>query len=230
MSRQLALGLRLKASARFDNFIAESSAELVDQLQRCASGQGETFFACWGAPGSGKSHLLQAACQHAADAGRSVSYVSLRDHAALEPELLEGWENFDLVCIDDIDAIAGDARWETALFHLYNRIRERGAQLIISAARPPARLDIDLADLRSRLSWGVVYQLQPLRDQQLLQALQMRARERGCEIPDDTAAYLLKRLPRDTASLFDMLEHLDQASLVAQRKLTVPFVKAVLNL
>lgn len=230
MSRQLALGLQLRTSARFENFVAGSNAELVDQLRRCAEGRGEAFFACWGAPGSGKTHLLQASCHHAASDGRSATYVSLREHAALQPVLFEGWEAFDLVCIDDIEAVAGDARWENALFHLYNRVRERGGCLVISALGAPARLNIHLPDLRSRLAWGVGYQLKPLTDAQLLQALQLRARQRGCEIPDDTAGYLLKRLPRDTASLFDMLERLDEASLEAQRKLTVPFVKSVLSL
>ena len=197
MSEQLALRLQLKASARFSNFVAGPNAEPVSQLRQAACGQGETFFFCWGGPGSGKTHLLQACCHHAASAGRAVAYVSLRDTAGLSPALLEGWDQFDLVCVDDVDAIAGDSGWEEALFHLYNRMRESGSTLIVSAGAAPAQLRIGLPDLLSRLGWGVVYQLKPLDDAQRMQALRLRAQQRGFEMPYETASYLLRRLPRD---------------------------------
>ena len=230
MAEQLPLRLQLKASARFGNFIAGPNAELIGQLRQVASGQGEAFFFCWGSAGSGKTHLLQASCHQATAQGRSVAYVSLRDAAGLSPALLEGWEQFDLVCVDDVDVIAGDPDWEEALFHLYNRMRESGSTLIVSAAAAPAQLRIGLPDLLSRLGWGVVYQLKALDDTQRMQALQLRARQKGCEMPDETASYLLRRLPRDMPALFDLLDQLDEASLAAQRKLTVPFVKSVLGL
>jgi DnaA family protein len=230
MGEQLPLRLQLKASARFANFVAGPNLELIGQLRQAARGQGETFFFCWGAAGSGRTHLLQACCHQAASAGRAVAYVSLRDAAGLSTALLEGWEQFDLVCIDDVDTIAGDADWEEALFHLYNRMREAGSTLIVSAGAAPAQLRIGLPDLLSRLGWGVVYQLKALNDTQRMQALQLRAQQKGFAMPDETASYLLRRLPRDLPALFDLLEQLDEASLAAQRKLTVPFVKSVLGL
>ncbi len=230
MGEQLPLGLQLKASARFSNFVAGPNAELIGQLRQAARAPGETFFFCWGSAGSGRTHLLQACCHQAASDGRTVAYVSLRDTVGLSPALLDGWEQFDLVCVDDVDAIAGDPDWEEALFHLYNRMRESGSTLIVSASAAPAQLRIGLPDLLSRLGAGVVYQLKALDDSQRMQALQLRARQRGCEMPDETASYLLRRLPRDMPALFDLLDHLDQASLAAQRKLTVPFVKSVLGL
>ena len=230
MGEQLPLGLQLKASARFSNFVAGPNAELIGQLRQAARAPSETFFFCWGSAGSGRTHLLQACCHEAASDGRTVAYVSLRDTVGLSPALLEGWEQFDLVCVDDVDAVAGDPDWEEALFHLYNRMRESGSTLIVSASAAPAQLRIGLPDLLSRLGWGVVYQLKALDDTQRMQALQLRARQRGCEMPDETASYLLRRLPRDMPALFDLLDHLDQASLAAQRKLTVPFVKSVLGL
>ncbi len=230
MSRQLPLGLQLRASARFSNFVAGPNAETIAQLRQTAVGRGEAFFFCWGAPGSGKTHLLQACCQEAASMGLSVAYVSLRDSAALSPALFDGWEEFALACVDDVDAIAGDLRWEEALFHLYNRIRDGQRCLIVSAEAAPQQLHIALPDLVSRLGWGVVYQLRALDDDQRVEALQLRARQKGCEMPDETANYLLRRLPRDMPALFDLLDRLDEAALAAQRRLTVPFVKSVLGL
>ena len=230
MIQQLPLGIQLKSAARFANFIAGPNDELLDQLQRLANGRGEPFFLVWGSAGSGKSHLLQAVCHQAGGQGRTVIYLSLRDYSSLQPELLDGWEGYDLVCLDDMDAIAGQRRWEEALFYLYNRIRERGSSLVVSSKSAPGQLRLCLPDLRSRLGWGLIYQLKSLDDQQRLQALQLRARQRGCEMPDETGRYLMRRLPRNMPALFELLDQLDEASLVAQRKLTVPFVKSVLGL
>jgi len=230
MSRQLPLGLQLQASARFSNFLAGPNEELLGQLMQTTSGTGEPFFLLWGAAGSGKSHLLQAGCHLAADQGRTAAYVSLKDIPDLSPELLEGWESYQLVCVDDIHLIAGNQRWEEALFNLYNRIREQRGSLIVSSISMPAGHAFRLPDLVSRLGWGLVYQLNPLNDEQRLAALQQRARQRGCEMPAETGRYLLRRLPRDMPALFALLDKLDQASLAAQRKLTVPFVKSVLDL
>jgi len=229
MTRQLALELQLRASARFSGYVAGPNAELVRQLQSSALGEGETFVLCWGAAGSGKTHLLQACCHAATAHGRTAAYVSLREIDVMQPGVLEGWEQFDLVCLDDIELIAGHADWEEAVFHLYNRVREQGGRLVVSATCAPAQLGIELADLVSRLSWGVVYPIHTLDDDQRCEAMQLRARQKGCELPEETAVYLLRRLPRELPALFDTLDRLDDASLAAQRKLTVPFVKSVLE-
>ncbi|VAW83339.1 DnaA inactivator Hda (shorter homolog of DnaA) [hydrothermal vent metagenome] len=229
MSRQLALALQLRASARFSSYVAGPNAELVRQLRSSAVGEGEAFVLCWGASGFGKTHLLQACCHTATEHGRTVAYLSLNDIDVLPPAVLEGWEQFDLVCLDDIEQLASRADWEEAVFHLYNRVREQGGRLLVSAACAPARLDIGLADLLSRLSWGVVYPIHALDDEQRREAMQLRARQKGCELPDETAVYLLRRLPRELPVLFDTLDRLDEASLAAHRKLTVPFVKSVLE-
>jgi len=230
MIQQIPLGIQLKAAARFSNFVAGPNEELLDQLQLAANGRGEPFFLIWGSAGSGKSHLLQASCHHAASVGRTVAYLSLQDHLNVRPELLDGWDAYDLVCLDDMDAIAGQRQWEEAIFHLYNRIREQRGGLVVSSNSAPAHLPLCLPDLRSRLGWSLTYQLKFLDDQQRLQALQLRAQQRGCEMSDETGRYLMRRLPRDMPALFDLLDQLDEASLVAQRKLTVPFVKSVLGL
>jgi len=230
MNEQLPLGLQLRASARFANFVSAGNTELLGQLQRMAAGGPPCQLYCWGAAGCGKTHLLQACCRNADDAGRSAAYLSLRDNRELPPELLPGWENFQLVCLDDIDAVAGDEPWEEALFHFYNRLVDSGNQLLVSAALAPARLSIRLPDLASRLGAGLVYQLHALNDEQSLDAMRLRARERGFELPEETGRYLLRHVPRDLSALMTLLERLDTASLAAQRKLTVPFVKSVLGL
>ncbi len=139
-------------------------------------------------------------------------------------------EQLALVCIDNIECVAGDEPWEMAIFNLYNRILESGkTRLLITGDRPPRQLNLGLPDLASRLDWGQIYKLQPLSDEDKLQALQLRARLRGFEMPEDVCRFLLKRLDREMRSLFMTLDQLDHASITAQRKLTIPFVKEILS-
>ena len=230
MNEQLTLSLQLQASARFSSFVPGAHDELYRQLQLVAEGAAAGPLYGWGSPGTGKTHLLQACCHRAHSHGRSAAYLSLREFRQLSPEVLAGWETFDLVCLDDIDSIAGHADWEEALFHLYNRLQDTGKPLVVSAAMAPAQLPIRLPDLVSRLAAGLVYQLHPLDDDDSLQAMRLRANQCGFDLPEDTGRYLLRRLPRDLPALLGLLERLDSASLAAQRKLTVPFVKSVLKL
>ncbi len=227
---QLPLGLALRHDARFECFFGARNAELVTALQQAASGAGEAFIYIAGADGLGKTHLLQAACRHATQAGRSSTYLPLDARSDLAPEVLAGLEQMDLVCLDEIHSIAGDMAWERGVFDLFNRLREAGATLVVAGQQRPDRAGFMLPDLASRLTWGVTYILKPLAEGEVLAALDWRARSRGLELPVGTARFLIKRLPRDLSSAFDLLDRLDKASMVEQRRLTVPFVKAVLGL
>lgn len=218
---QLPLGIRLDDSATLANFIAEENAALLTVLQTDT----EPMVYVWGSSGCGKSHLLQAVCHASVRAGKRVMYLPLGAEEQLTPAILEGIEDTAVVCIDDLHMIAGDKLWEDALFHFYNRLRERGGHLRVTANVSPTALPIQLADLASRLQWGVTFQLLALGDNAKRQALQLRAHQRGFELPDEVANFLMKRFPRDMHTLFDLLNRLDMASLQAQRRLTIPFVK-----
>lgn len=230
MSGQLPLGIQLRDNASFANYYPGGNREVMRAVQRSAAGDGEQFIYLWGRRGIGKTHLLQAACRAAAARGAGCGYLALRQFREIPLAILDGLEDLALVCVDDIQCIAGHGDWETALFHLYNRLRDGGAHLIISAGAAPGGLGIALPDLASRLTWGLVLQLVPLDDYSKRVALQLRARARGFELPDNVARYLLRRSPRDMPALFALLDRLDQASLAAQRKLTIPFVKEVAGL
>ena len=229
MPVQLPLHIGLRDSATFNNFYPADNAQVLAQLQQCVSAEGERFIFIHGAIGAGKSHLLQAACHAVSEQGNSVVYLPLSQREQFSVEMLEGLEHMSLLCIDDLDAIAGDAEWEEAIFHLYNRVREAEAYLIVAANNHPSVLDVKLPDLQSRLVWGLLFMLRPLDEQQLTAALQLRAKGRGLELPDEVVAFLLKRCARDMNSLFDLLEKLDRESLVAQRKLTIPFVRQFID-
>ncbi len=228
MSTQLALPLGLRDDATFDNFFPGVNAHCVTALTAAASGSGYPFIYLWGQVGAGRSHLLQAACHLAAQKNRTCVYLPLCT-PDLAVQILHDLEHINLVCIDDIEAIAQDKVWEEGLFHLYNRVRDMGTTLLIAGAHPPQRLGLGLPDLVSRLAWGVVFQLHLLSDEEKLAALAMRAKLRGLVLSDEVGQFLLRRCPRNMTQLFSILDRLDKASLQAQRKLTIPFVKSVLG-
>lgn len=226
---QLPLGVGLRDDATFDSFLPAANASLVERLSRQLDADGEPFLYLWGAPGSGRSHLLQAACHAASDRDLRALYLPLQDLGHFPPLMLEDAERLDLVAIDDVETVIGRRRWEEALFHAFNRLRDAGKRLVVSAAVAPRQLPVKLPDLASRLTWGVTFHLQPLGDSERLQALQLRARIRGMQLPDEVARYILHRGPRKLDELFEELAVLDRASLSAQRKLTIPFVKQALG-
>lgn len=226
---QLPLLMRLRDGATFVNYFPGANQEAVALMQQALRGGDEPCLYLWGGTGTGKTHLLQAACHLAAAQCAPAAYLPLADAASLSPVMLEGLEQLALVALDDVDRIAGDHDWEAALFHLYNRVRETGTRLVVAARTNPASLALSLADLRSRFAWGLVLQLRELDDDGKAGALRLQARGRGMDMPAEVAAFLLRRCPRDMAALFALLDELDHASLAAQRKLTVPFVKALLD-
>lgn len=231
ISPQLPLGLSLRDEATFENFIPGANIEIRDLLKQAASGNKryDVIYLC-GNRGLGSSHLLQACCHHAYANGQSSVYLPLRQSESLDPQMLQGLEALSLVCIDDIQAIAGQLVWEEALFHLYNRAMERGCQLIVAANALPKQIGLQLPDLVSRLAWGVVYQLHALADADKLAVLTMRASRRGMSLSDEVGKYLLTHCPRHMGTLMAVLDALDKATLAAQRRLTIPFVKEVLQI
>lgn len=231
---QLSLGVSLKDDATFDNFYApEGSAngQIIQALNRQVEGTGEQFIYLWGSAGAGLTHLLQASSHYAESRGLAVQYLPLQDVMGFAPDaLLDGMEQLDMVCLDGLDAVAGKPEWEHALFSLYNALRDTGRLLLVAATGNARALGVELPDLRSRLMWGAMYQVQGLSDEDKIRALSARARERGMELGEDVATFIVQRVPRDMNQLFCYLHRLDHASLAEQRKLTIPFVKKVLGL
>jgi DnaA-homolog protein len=220
--KQLALGVRLRTEAVFESFAPGLNTEVLAALRAPTIAP----MWLWGAHGSGKTHLLQAVC---ASSGEAAAYFPLARSLALPPEALAGFESSRVLCLDDVDAVAGDQDWEKALFRLFNEAADLGTRIIFAAAVAPRQAPWSLEDWRSRAAACVVYQLRELDDPGRIEALRLRAAQRGLQWPDETSEYLLKRMPRDLPTLFHILDELDEASLVAQRRLTIPFIRDALE-
>jgi DnaA family protein len=227
--QQLPLGVRLPDRAVFASFLAARNGQAVEHLRRVADAQmtGTTWLC--GPDGAGKTHLLQAVSAQASATMRT-GYIPLRELGRLGVGVLEGLRQLECLCLDDVDEVAGQLEWERALFAVLQGLEDSGGRFVVAAEAPPALIQWALPDLGSRFSASAVFQLRVLDEAEQQAALQLRARLRGFELPDETSRWLQRRYPRDMRKLYELLDTLDEAALVAQRRLTVPFIREVLGL
>lgn len=215
--RQLVLDIASPRAAEFANFVVGSNTELLARLQAIAGGSAaDSVLYIWGEPGSGRSHLLQATVRVAS---RSAHYAP---HGPL-PVPAAG----SLLAVDDVELL--DATQQIALFNHINQARESGGSVIASGPTPPAQLPLR-EDVRSRLAWGLVFQVRILSDEDKATYLHAEAARRGMRLTDEVVRYLLTHERRDLPSLIAILEHLDRYSLSHQRHVTLPLVRAALAL
>jgi DnaA-homolog protein len=228
MPTQIPLGIGLRDSSVFASFWPGRNRPVVDALLGLFPQHPPTCVWLHGASSLGKTHLLQALCARAGEQAETAAYLPLGEARSMGFDLLSGLGQLALVCLDDVEFVLGNSDWEHALFRLHQELDEQRGRLVLSATKPPAAWPIKLRDLASRLNGGLVLTLQPLDDAEQLEVLKMRAQQRGFDLPEETAQFLIRRLPRNMATLCGFLDRLDRASLIAQRRLTIPFVKQVL--
>lgn len=233
MSQQLTIDFIVEKEATLDNFYTKGNQALVQSLTHFVStsitNPSNSIFFLHGKNGSGRSHLVQAICQKADEQQLAVQFLPLNEHQNLTPEITTGLEQMDLVVLDDIDKLSGQSHWEHSIFDLINRLIENGKRIIVTASRSPANIGIQLPDLVSRLNWGQVWRMKSLNDSQLRQMLKHRASCRGINLSNDVVNYVVQRTRRESRSIIHCLDLLDQSSLQEKRKLTIPFVKSVMD-
>lgn len=225
---QLPLALRYPPDQRMDAFVAPPPGAIA-QLQALATQAGADWIYLAGPTGVGKTHLALAACAACEAAGRSAAYVPLKTAAGRLRDALDAFDDRALVALDGLDAIAGHRDDEVALFDFHNRARAAGTGVLYTATVAPDALPLTLPDLRSRLSQCTRVVLAPLDDEARREVLRERARRRGLALDEASIDWLLRRRGRDLATLTGLLDVLDRASLAAQRRITVPFLREALG-
>lgn len=227
MSPQLPLSLKFPSDQRFAGFFGQR--ELCTLVAAVATATRADWLYLAGLPGCGKTHLLFAACASAQERGEAAVYLPLKALAGRLPDALEGHDATGLVCLDDVDAIAGDEADEVALFHFHNRLRAQSVRVIYAASAMPAALPFVLRDLASRLQQCTRLPLESPDEPTRREVLRQRAARRGLELDESVLDYLFRRVGRDLTSLTALLDRLDRESLAAQRRITVPFLRQILE-
>ncbi len=225
MSAQLPLALRWPAHQRFETFVASPGDDVVAVLRAATATEVASRVLVSGPAGSGRTHLLIAACAAVSAAGRRAQYATLAGAASERIRALGG---SDVLALDDVDAIAGRRDAEHALFDLYNRCIAEGATLVFAASAPPAQLGIGLPDLVSRLGACTQVTLRALDEEARKALVRERAASRGIELDDGVVDWLFTRHSRDLGSLLQLLDRIDREALAARRRVTLPFVRALL--
>jgi DnaA family protein len=242
LPRQIALDLGHTPKPTLDNFIATGNENLIAVLKdiqrswqqaqnnQTASNADSKMIHLWGASGSGRTHLLSALQLQASELGINAYLLnhesSMDEWRACADVLIENNQAPGLLCIDDIDHLSEFA--QGALFRLHNLIREASHQYLITTSLAAASHLQIREDLKTRLVWGLVFQMHALSDSEKLQALEQAAAERGLQISSEVAPWLLKHFHRDMPSLMSLLEALDQYSLETKRAITLPLLKEML--
>lgn len=228
-SPQIPLPLQTLRHGRFDDFVAGPNRVAVEALREASVAPGASVY-LHGPESSGKTHLLNAACHAARDAGESAFYLGLKRLPANGEQALSGLESMQLVCIDDIDRVAGQAPWEEALFHFINRMRAGPGRLLVASRERLGSLPLQLPDLASRLAWGLRLELLALEDADKLRVMHRHAEALAIELPVDVGAYLLRNGPRDMGSLLLAVGRLQHAAFTEKRRITVPLARRVLDM
>jgi DnaA family protein len=229
---QLSLAVNLPDDETFTSFIAKENEFIITALTAYLSGKQTSTggFYLFGSSGVGKSHLLHACCNFMEKQGKSSLCLSLSELHELTVNILDGLESVDLVCLDDLQLIAGNFQWQQAVFDLFNRIHEAGKKIIVSGNDTVASLGITLPDLVSRMQWGLTEQIKSLSDDNRVLVMRERAKIRGIDLPEDVAKFLITRSNRDMKNLIKILDVLDKESIREQRKITIPFIKEILSI
>jgi len=229
---QLLLPVTINTSQTFSSFIEaeQSDGLIVSELSRAITSETFTCHYIAGQEGVGRTHLLTACCHFANMKGLSSILLPLEQVVDSSPDLIEGLETVDVVCVDDLGFAAGNKNWETAIFNLFNALQLTNAKLIFTGNQVPTELAIELPDLASRLQWCTLFQLTPLTNRLKTQALIQHAHLMGFELSEEVAKFMLNRLPRKMTFLMQALNTLAKQSMERQRIVTVPFVKEVLEI
>lgn len=227
MPKQLPLQFEFQSNQNFSTFYPGSNEEVINHLRDIFINNELQIF-LWGDAGTGKTHLLQAICQESNKQDKTSFYFSFGQPLP-NAEILNGLENFDLVCLDNIEQIAGNPDWEQAFFNFFNLHRDNNKQLIISAHSPPKYLPFQLPDLKTRMGWGLTLKITPLSEEQQLNALIYKANDLGFEIPVNVGRFLMTHYARDLPSIWTLLDKVNHATLAAKRKLTIPFLKQIMS-
>ncbi|WP_020408238.1 DnaA regulatory inactivator Hda [Hahella ganghwensis] len=222
---QLALNLSSNPSAELENYVEPDGGQVVATVRNFLASPAETILFISGEGATGKTHLLLAASQ-LYETGEAF-YLPFTELISMDPAVLEGLEHCRLLCLDDLDRVAGHPQWEEALFHLFNRCQQQQSQWIASANKTPGNLTWHLPDLKSRLGWGITIKLPALDEVLRLQVLEQQAQHFGFFLSDEVKQFIIRRAPRDLGSLTSLLKKIDRASLEEKRAITVPFVKSI---
>ena len=182
----------------------------------------------YGTKESGKTFLLQAMCNSYSSVSKSSLYIPLKKVMNYGVEIFESLENIDLICVDGIEEAISKIEWEKAIFNLINKALILESRLILTSSKDLKSLNFLLPDLESRIRKIQSYELYPINDKDIFDALKYISKLTSINLGDKEARYLVTYSQRNISNLVHILESLDQLSMEMKRKITIPLIKEVI--
>ena len=222
--KQLTFPWNKSNKSKFDNFYFESSnIEVKDALL----GSEDIFL--YGLKKTGKTYLLQSLCNYYFNKGRTSLFIPLKEVKDLGSQITESLENLDLICIDDVDLIAGDNLWEKAIFNLINDCLLTDCRLVFCSSFNPSNINLELKDLMSRIKKINHIEIFPVQSNNLTNAIKFIANSRSINLGEREINYLITYSERSIANLVNIIKKLDDLSMELKRKISVPLIKEVIQ-
>jgi len=226
---QIALPLSFDRQFSFDNYFTERTSFVVASLKSLFESESEGMVGLWGGPDSGKTHLLNACALFARKQSINFQLYDGSQLAVCDPTLFDEFDSNTLLIVDNLDALCGQRNWEAFFYGYINRCRDLDHRLIFSLSKKPLDLSCELPDFQSRLSWGLLLELKIPGDDDIKNIIESRARLLGLSLSREVLTYLLRHYSRRLSDQIELLRKLDSESLTAQKKVTIPLIKQVLN-
>ena len=225
---QIALPLSFDRQFSFDNYFSQQRKLIVDNLMSLIASQGEPIIGLWGGSGSGKTHLINASAHYARQQDLSFQLYDGIELARYDADLFEDLETCQVLAVDNLDALCGHRKWEEKFYQLINISRNEELKLLFTLTENPSYLNCQLADFQSRLSWGLLLQLPTTGENEIANIIKLRAAMLGIDLSEEVIGYLLTHYSRQLTEQIELLRILDNASLSAQKRITIPLIKQTL--
>jgi DnaA family protein len=226
---QIALPLTFDKQFSFDNFLSEQADFFTSSLKSSINQVGESLIGVWGGQDSGKTHLINATAHFARQQSSRFQFYDGFQLMECDPAQFDDFVNCEILLVDNLDAICGDLQWEQKFYQLINACKQGEMTLLFTVSVNPQFLDCTLPDFQSRLSWGLLLQLPVVVDTDIGQVLKFRAELLGIDLSKEVITYLLTHYSRQLSAQMGILRLLDEMSLSAKKRVTVPFVKKALS-
>ena len=224
--KQLTFPWNKSYKSSFNSFYVDpANIQLISSIQTNFSSEDLYIY---GVKNSGKTYLLQSLCNLYSSNNKSVLFLPLKEVMTYGTEILDSIENMDLVCIDGLEEIVGISEWETAVFNLINNSLQSDCRIIFTSSMEKGATKFSLPDLDSRVRKLESFELFPVSDDHILDALKHIANLRSINLGDNEAQYLITYSKRSISDLVQILESLDQLSMEMKRKITIPLIKELL--
>jgi DnaA family protein len=225
---QIALPLSFDRQFSFDNYFSQQGELIIANLKALITAKGESMIGLWGKSDSGKTHLINACAHFSRQRGTSFQLYDGSELAQCDADSFENLATCQVLAVDNLDVLCGIQKWEEKFYQIINSSKNEGSKLIFTLSENPSYLDCRLADFQSRLSWGLLLQLQLTGDTDIGDVIKLRAGLLGIELSKEVIAYLLVHYSRQLSTQIEILRVLDRASLSAQKKITIPLIKQTL--